>query len=383
MGCICSSAQNEDSIQLDINRSNIKEGSKDVSININEPIKESLNKFESNFKEKIEEYGNIISKNEFETILPNEIQTHMNENPFKINSDHLSSSHNYNMEPIEFKNGNIYQGHWNKDLKMDGPGKYYLKDDKVFVEGNWEKGELKFGRVFLQNGDIYEGEIKNSEFNGKGKLKSNDNTYEGNFENGEKTGKGKIIFNDGTIYEGDVEKGEMKGNGHMTWKNGYEYEGDFNGSILTGKGKLSCQDGDIYDGDFENNLFHGKGKYIFKKSGNTYEGDFQYGVKKGKGIYTCKDQYIYDGYWDNDLPCGFGKVTNLENNSTFKCTWRYGKMVEEPIFETGNEEDFNTKDFQIKPNEMTLDTKKLPHLENLESDSTQYKLGKSLSFLNE
>ena len=169
----------------------------------------------------------------------------------------------------------------------------------------------------------------------------------------------------------------------MTWKNGYEYEGDFNGSILTGKGKLSCQDGDIYDGDFENNLFHGKGKYIFKKSGNMYEGDFQYGVKKGKGIYTCKDQYIYDGYWDNDLPCGFGKVTNLENNSTFKCTWRYGKMVEEPIFETGNEEDFNTKDFQIKPNEMTLDTKKLPHLENLESDSTQYKLGKSLSFLNE
>ena len=383
MGCICSSAQNEDSIQLDINRSNIKGGSKDVSININEPKKESFNKFESNFKEKIEEYGNIISKNEFETILPNEIQTHMNENPFKINSDHLSSSHNYNMEPIEFKNGNIYQGHWNKDLKMDGPGKYFLKNDKVFVEGNWDNGELKFGRVFLPNGDIYEGEIKNSEFHGKGKLISKDSTYEGNFENGEKKGSGKIIFNDGTIYEGQIEKGEMKGNGNMTWKNGYKYEGEFNGPILNGKGKLTYKNGDFYEGDFENNLFHGKGKYIFNKTGNMHEGDFQYGIKKGKGVFTCIDQYIYEGYWDNDLPCGFGKVTNWEKNASFKCTWRYGKIAEEPIFELGNEEDFNTTDFIIKPDEMILDTKKLPHLEVFESDSTQYKLGNSISFLNE
>ena len=380
MGCVCSSAPNEDSIQLDINKNIPKRGSQEVSIHINEPIKESLNKFETIFKEKIEEYGNIISKNDFETTIPKDIQNYMNENPIKIKSDTAS---NYNMEPIEFKNGNIYQGNWNKDLKMDGPGKYYLKNDKVFVEGNWENGELKYGRVFLPNGDIYEGEIQNSEFNGKGKIISNDNIYEGNFENGEKTGYGKIIFNDGTIYEGNLEKGEFKGNGHMTWKNGYEYEGEFDGSILTGKGKLTSQDGDIYEGDFVNNLFHGKGKYIYNKSRNIYEGDFQYGVKKGKGVFTCVDQYIYDGNWDNDLPCGFGKVSNWEKNVIFKCTWRYGKIAEEPTFEAGNEEDFKTIDFKIKPEEMIINTKKLPHLEVLESDSTQYRLGNSLSFLNE
>ena len=53
---------------------------------------------------------------------------------------------------------------------MDGPGKYYLKQEKVLAEGNWDNGELKYGRVFLPNGDIYEGEIKDSQFNGKGKL---------------------------------------------------------------------------------------------------------------------------------------------------------------------------------------------------------------------
>ena len=52
---------------------------------------------------------------------------------------------------------------------MEGLGKYYLKEDKVLAEGIWENGDLKYARVFLPNGDIYEGEMKNSKFNGKGK----------------------------------------------------------------------------------------------------------------------------------------------------------------------------------------------------------------------
>ena len=185
-----------------------------------------------------------------------------------------------------FPNGR-YQGNWNKDFKLEGPGKYYLKEDNVFAEGNWDNGELIYARVFLPNGDIYEGQIKDSTFNGKGKLKSyNKDIYEGDFVNGEKTGEGKIIFSDGTIYEGSLDKGEFRGKGKMIWKNGYEYNGEFNGQILSGKGKLSSSQGDIYEGDFENNLFHGKGKYIYNNGDIIHEGEFKDAKRHGKFIET-------------------------------------------------------------------------------------------------
>ena len=374
MGCICASSPNEEQIQFELPENKIR--------NKNISTKESINNFISTFKDKIKDFGENITKEEFESIIPKEIQEYMKENPLNINSDNLEEKYSYEIEPIQFNNGNVYQGQWNKDFKMHGLGKYYLLNDKVFAEGIWEKGELIFGRVFLPKGDIYEGEIKNSEFNGKGKLISNNgDIYDGDFENGEKTGYGKITFSDGTIYEGNLEKGEFKGKGHMNWKNGYDYNGEFKGPILNGKGKLSFIDGDIYEGDFENNLFHGKGKYTYAKSGDIYEGEFQYGVKKGKGIFTTQE-YKYDGNWDNDLPCGFGNVINLKNNGIMKCIWRYGKMAEEPTYEQVNEDDFNSIDLNIiKPEEMNLNTKGLPHLDIVENDSTQYKIGGSFSFL--
>ena len=374
MGCICASSPNEEQIQFELPENKIR--------NKNISTKESINNFISTFKDKIKDFGENITKEEFESIIPKEIQEYMKEKPLNINSDNLEEKYSYEIEPIQFNNGNVYQGQWNKDFKMHGLGKYYLLNDKVFAEGIWEKGELTNGRVFLPNGDIYEGQIKNSEFNGKGKLISNNgDIYDGDFENGEKTGYGKIKFSDGTIYEGNLEKGEFKGKGHMNWKNGYDYNGEFKGPILNGKGKLSFIDGDIYEGDFENNLFHGKGKYTYAKSGDIYEGEFQYGVKKGKGIFTTQE-YKYDGNWDNDLPCGFGNVINFKNNGIMKCIWRYGKMAEEPTYEQVNEDDFNSIDLNIiKPEEMNLNTKGLPHLDIVENDSTQYKIGGSFSFL--
>ena len=347
--------------------------------------KESYNNFLSNFNEKIQNInGKYISKDDFDSIIPEKIQNYMKENPLKREKEIVKKS-TYDVEPFEFKNGNIYQGKWNKNMEFDGPGTYYLQQDKVFIEGDWEKGNFSYGRIFYPNGDIYEGQIKDSKPNGKGELKTlNNERYEGDFVNGEKTGKGKIIFEDGTIYEGNIENGKFKGNGKMIWTNGYEYNGEFDGATLKGKGILKMPNGDIYEGDFDNNnLFHGKGKYTYNKNGNEYEGDFQYGIKKGKGIYTCINEYIYDGYWDNDLPCGFGKLTNWEKNGILKCIWRFGRIAEEPVYEIGNEENFSQVDLNIKLDEMDVNKKELPHLEYVENDSTQYVIKTSLSFLSE
>jgi len=345
---------------------------------------EDENAFKIKFKEKLDNFGEYITEEEFNSLIPKEILDYMEKNKFRIKSNNSKDHPNYKIEPVQFKNGNIYEGNWNKDFKLDGPGKYYLKDDKVLAEGNWEDGELKYARVFLPNGDLYEGEIKDSLYNGKGKLiTTNKDIYEGEFVDGEKTGIGKIVFSDGTIYEGNLNNGEFKGKGKMIWKNGYEYIGDFNGPLLNGVGTLKGPNGDIYEGDFENNLFHGKGKYNFYESGNEYIGDFQYGIKKGKGTYKVKKKYIFDGNWDNDLPCGFGKLSNYDKTAILKCTWRFGKIAEEPIYESGDENVFNSIDKNIEPEKMSLSTKGLPHLDTVDKESTQYQIGNFPSFLQE
>ena len=57
-------------------------------------------------------------------------------------------------------------------------------------------------------------------------------------------------------------------------------------------------------------------------------------------------------------------------------------MAEEPTYEFENEDDINSIDLNIiKPEEMNLNTKGLPHLDIVENDSTQYKIGESFSFL--
>ena len=95
---------------------------------------------------------------------------------------------------------------------MEGDGIYYLKNEKALAEGILEKGKLKGGKIFLPNRDIYEGNIKNSIFNGKGKLICEDGTiFEGNFINGEKNGLFKIIFNDGSKYIGMFNNNNFNG----------------------------------------------------------------------------------------------------------------------------------------------------------------------------
>ena len=46
-----------------------------------------------------------------------------------ISEELLGNSNSYEVKAVEFTNGNVYQGGWSSDLKMDGQGKYYLKND--------------------------------------------------------------------------------------------------------------------------------------------------------------------------------------------------------------------------------------------------------------
>ena len=149
------------------------------------------------------------------TLISKPIQDYIAENPIQIDEKYCKDLNGQDVKPIEFKNGNVYQGGWNKTLRMEGQGKYFIKDNNIYVEGIWKNGDLLYARIFIgseDSFDIYQGEIKDSNFNGKGKyIESNGKIYEGDFINGEKNGTGKINYKDGTIFEGQVEKGELKG----------------------------------------------------------------------------------------------------------------------------------------------------------------------------
>ena len=141
---------------------------KNYLLNSDQKNKNNKN-FVQEFEEKIQTIGKIISEDAFENMIPEEEKKLINKNSLS-NIDTLKKSNSNLMKPFQFENGNVFYGQWNEDFEMDGYGKYFLKEEKVLAEGVWEKGNLKFGRIFYPNGDYYEGEISNSEYNGKGKI---------------------------------------------------------------------------------------------------------------------------------------------------------------------------------------------------------------------
>ena len=83
----------------------------------------------------------------------------------------------------------------NSNCQMEGYGIYFLNDNKIITEGVWIKGDIIYGRIFLTNGDIYVGDMKNSLQDGKGKyIFANKDIYERDFKQEDMTGKGILTF---------------------------------------------------------------------------------------------------------------------------------------------------------------------------------------------
>ena len=163
----------------------------------------------------------------------------------------------------------------------------------------------------------------------------------------------------------------------MVWKNEIVYKGYFSENFLEGIGEMEGEN-EKYEGNFEKNLFHGKGKYTYY-NGDEYDGDFEYGIRKGKGIYKQKNGFIFEGLWENNVPNGFGKI-NL-NGKIIKCNYHNGKIVGRPVDDEGIYYNDNI-DYNFFVENMKL-AQRLPHLENPEFMSSDYRAGTILSFLEE
>ena len=288
------------------------------------------------FLNKIKKIGVIISNNEFENSIPINIRSYIKDKPF-ISDDYKLIYDNYNsstefenkifQEPVKLKNNNIlYQGEWTKDGIINGIGKMYKPDSESYIEGEWENGNLKFGRI-INNIGIYIGQISDNCFNGEGKIEyANGDFFEGYFSKGEKHGQGVFKYFDGCVYTGMFQNNEMQGEGEFKWKDGNYYKGGFLKGILNGKGLFKHINGNIYNGDFMHGYFHGNGIFFWNGVEEYYKGEYSSGKKNGQGLYKFKNGDIYIGQWSENKPSGKGTLET--KNKIYSGVWKDGKFME-------------------------------------------------------
>ena len=114
---------------------------------------------------------------------------------------------------MEYHDGSVYLGKWEKDQKH-GKGKYTLKGDTAEYDGEWKDGK-KDGNaeVRYHDGSKYKGQFENDFKSGHGVYTTHDGrTHDGNWKEGKKHGPG--VQKDA---EGNVErKGDWHENKYVT-----------------------------------------------------------------------------------------------------------------------------------------------------------------------
>ena len=151
----------------------------------------------------------------------------------------------------------------------------------------------------------------------------------------------KWTYLDGTVYEGEWKDGNYHGQGKMTWsylllrlfgiESDVVYEGEWKDSKMHGQGKYtSAAHGTVYEGEWKNDNMHGQGKKTWY-NGDVYEGEWKDDNRHGQGKYTWPSGTVYDGEWKDDNMHGQGEFTSLDG--TFKGEVKEGKPIS--VYRTG------------------------------------------------
>ncbi|KAL9182169.1 hypothetical protein ACHAXT_012821 [Thalassiosira profunda] len=141
----------------------------------------------------------------------------------------------------------------------------------------------------------------------------NGNRYEGELKDGKRHGRGKITYACGDEYDGDWEDDKIHGQGKYTWVSGSVYVGEYKDDSRHGKGRQTWANGDAHEGGWEDGKIHGQGK-------TTY----------ANGDYTSGS--VYDGEWMDDARHGTGTITwgklTYANGDVYVGEWKEGKQPE-------------------------------------------------------
>jgi hypothetical protein len=85
-----------------------------------------------------------------------------------------------------------------------------------------------------------------------------------------------LTYASGVEYEGQIKDGEYNGFGKLIWPDGSYYEGEWANGLYNGNGIYFYCNKDKYIGEFKNGKKHGKGTYTYSNGqevmGNWYKG---------------------------------------------------------------------------------------------------------------
>lgn len=204
------------------------------------------------------------------------------------------------------------------------------------------------GRVEMDRG-VYTGNLLNGNPDGKGSFKFNTGeSYEGDWKNSEMDGKGKLVYPDYGTYTGEFAAGKRNGLGTFQFKNGDIFKGEWSGD-KPNKGKYTFAGGAWFKGSLKNDVFcdgdlfyKNKAENIIKlhihfsdassdyidyvgTDGYRYKGDVGEGI--ASIVYKNKDTYHGDvSNWKKE---GIGIYRWKINGKTvayYNGSWKSGKM---------------------------------------------------------
>lgn len=156
-----------------------------------------------------------------------------------------------------------------------------------------------------ENGDRFQGELKNGKRNGKGAyFYADGSVYKGDWKDGKENGEGMLTTSYGDEYDGEWKSGKKHGKGTYTFANGSKYVGEFRNDCMEGAGTLHFPDGGKYEGSWKQDREHGKGRRTYK-DGGLYDGMWKNGLRHGEGIRVYADRR-FEGMWEKDVKKGLG-----------------------------------------------------------------------------
>ena len=247
---------------------------------------------------------------------------------------------------MTYRNGDVYEGGWKKfeDEKKSsirfGHGIMIYKDGD-FYEGEWDDAYCRTVKIKYSDGNVFEGELKNGRFDGKGKIILCDKgVYEGEFKNGKIEGKGKMVYSDGNFYEGNWKENKYDGKGILKKRNGDFLDGIWNNNKCTGKCILF---GSVYEGDIVNGIREGSGKTMLMHG--EYDGHWLNDKLHGYGKMNYRNGDVYEGNWKDDNRFGFGKMI-YQNGDVYEGDWKNGKRhgIGKMIYRKKNEFPYDSSD---------------------------------------
>ncbi len=181
-------------------------------------------------------------------------------------------------------------------------------------------------RIIFLNGDLYEGETKDSLMHGQGVLKfDNGDEYKGDFVAGKRHGDGEMKYSNGDIYKGNWKNNNKEGKGVLTLKNGAKYEGTWIGDTIQQQVNISYQGGALYEGTINQKTLNREGNgLLVRNNGDIYEGDFVNQFPEGRGMYVWKCGDIYEGEMKGGKREGLGTM-EFANGDRFEGSWKKDK----------------------------------------------------------